>query len=685
MSIVVLLIVLPLVIACVLLAVKSDKVRAPIVIGAGVAIGALSVALAIGSHGGVIQELWKSPGTLGWGGIQVQAENAATNMSMIMTVIGAVISLVIIILGIKYKKILAVVLAAVQETALLWFELSKGYAIEAADTAPKHYLYLDNFSLIMIVIIGVIGSGICIYALGYMKDYQHHADETGEKDRRPYFFFLNFLFLAAMIGIVVSNNLIWMFFFWEITTLCSFLLIGFSKTPEAINNSFRAVIFNLIGGCAFVAAIIMMGFTAGNFELSNLLDIGAQLQAAGQADHPLFGAIIGLLALAGLTKAAQMPFQSWLLGAMVAPTPVSALLHSSTMVKAGVFLIIKLAPCLGLSSLFQIGPGFMVIIIGGATFLFASLSALSQSNAKRVLAYSTIANLGLIVTCAGVGTPEAVWCAIMLVIFHAVTKALLFLCVGTAEHRIGSRDIEDMDGLFGRMPRMALFMIVGIAGMFLAPFGMLISKWAALQAFVDSGVLWALLAVIFGSAVTLFFWTKWLGKMTAIVANRTSIETGLNRTELSITGLFTMFTIAVAVTFPFFSSGFIVPYLGATFSAAPQKVFVALQSSDMIVMMCLVVVLLVLVLLFYGANKKRVMPIYMAGVNEGDDLTYKGSMQKDIPVTLRNWYFEDMFPEKSMNRIGVIVACVVLALVLSLFVFAFVTVGIQLMSGGGAA
>jgi len=626
--------------------------------------------------------LWQSPGTFKLGGVQIATENAAAGVSVAMTVIGAIMSIAIIVLGIKYKKILAIVLAIIQEAAILWFELSKGYAIEAANTAAKNYLYLDNFSLIMILIIGIIGSGICIYALGYMKDFQRHA--AGEKDRRPWFFFLLFLFLAAMVGIVVSNNLIWMFFFWEITTLCSFLLIGFTRTPEAVNNSFRAVILNLIGGCAFVAAIIMMGMHPAihNFELSNLLDIGTQIKAAGQGGDPVFDTIIGLLAFAGLTKAAQMPFQSWLLGAMVAPTPVSALLHSSTMVKAGVFLIIKLAPCLGISGLFAIGPGFMVIIVGGATFLFASFSALSQSNAKRVLAYSTIANLGLIVACAGVGTAEAVWCAIMLVIFHAVTKSLLFLCVGTAEHRIGSRDIEDMDGLFGRMPRLALFMIVGVSGMFLAPFGMLISKWAAMQAFVDSGVLWALLAVIFGSAVTLFYWTKWLGKLTAIVANRTSIETGVNRTEMAITGLFTAFTLIVAITFPFFSGGMIVPYLGVTFSSVAENVFVALQSSDMIVMMCLVVLVIVLVLLLYGSNRKRVMPLYMAGLNEGDDLTYVGSMQKDVPVTLRNWYFEDLFPEKLMNRIGVIVTSAVLVLVFSYYIYAATALGQYLLSGG---
>ena len=133
-----------------------------------------------------------------------------------------------------------------------------------------------------------------------------------------------------------------------------------------------------------------------------------------------------------------MPFHTWLLGAMVAPTPTSALLHSSTMVKAGVFLLIKLSP------IFLVCPvaAVMTILVGGLTFLLCSFMAISQTNAKRVLAYSTIANLGLIVACAGVGTPEAVWAATFLVLFHAVAKSLLFLCVGTAEHHIGSRDIS---------------------------------------------------------------------------------------------------------------------------------------------------------------------------------------------------------------------------------------------------
>jgi len=662
MTIIALLIIVPLIVALALLLIKSNQVRVPLVLFASIAIAALSVVLAIANHGAETQALWQTDGNVTlFGKLSFGAEAAAGGISYIMLVIEVALAAIIIYLGIKYKKYLASILSAAQATLLVWFELTQVHEIEAAATEPGNYIYIDNFSLIMVVIIGIIGSGICVYALGYMKDFQHHAaEEEGAEDRRPWFFFLLFLFLAAMVGIVVSNNLIWMYFFWEITTLCSFFLIGFTKTEEATNNAFRAIIFNLLGGLAFAVAIVLTGSLFKSFDLSHLLEVGSQAKT-----DAIVSTIAGLLAFAGITKAAQMPFNSWLLGAMVAPTPVSALLHSSTMVKAGVFLLIKISPLLGVEGLFAVGEGysagFMVIVIGSVTFLFASIAALSQSNAKRILAYSTIANLGLITVCAGVGTPAAVWCAILLVIFHAVTKSLLFLCVGTAEHQIGSRDVEDMDGLFGRTPRLALFMVIGISAMFLAPFGMLVSKWAALQTFIENNAIWALLAVVFGSAVTLFYWAKWLGKLSANIANTVSIEHNINRFEWSITGMLTALTLVAAITFPFFSSGFVVPYLSTAFASTAGSLE-ALASDNMMLMAIMTILIAILALLFYGHTSKRIVPLYMAGASEGDDLTYKGAMGKDQPVALRNWYFEELFPEKKINLIGIVVTCAVLAI-----------------------
>ncbi|MDD3169439.1 MAG: proton-conducting transporter membrane subunit [Eubacteriales bacterium] len=627
MSTIFFLILFPFVVALALLVLKTDAARDIIVKVASIVIAAASIYLTV--------QYFSSGGKY--------FEFESETISYLMMGIEVCLAIMIFYLGIKYKKYLASVLAAIQTPIMIWFELSIGHHIHIANN-----LYVDRLSIVMVLIIGIIGTLICWYSIGYMKDFQHH--HHGEADRRPWFFFLMFLFLAAMFGIVVSNNLVWLYFFWEITTLCSFFLIGYTKTKEAINNSFKALIMNLFGGLGFVLAIVVLGKFYGTLELNQMLAMG------------MMGVSVvlptALLAFAGITKAAQMPFNSWLLGAMVAPTPTSALLHSSTMVKAGVFLVVKLSPVLGWNI-----AGIMVMLVGGITFLMASFAAISQSNAKRVLAYSTVANLGLIVACGGIGTYAAVWAAIMLIIFHAVTKSLLFLCVGTAEHNIGSRDIEDMDGLFGRMPKLATFMIVGISGMFLAPLGMLISKWAAMKAFIDSGNVLLVMMIVFGSAATLFYWTKWLGKMVAIMAKRENIQQNVHKEEWLVLTSLTVLTVVICLVFPVMSSFLVVPYLETIYQSVAA---LALSSGNMYIMSAMLALVVLLPLLFYGKTNKRIVPIYMAGANLGDDLTFRNSMQQPTSVSLRNWYMEDYFAEKRMNIIGVIATVVVLVAAFSI-------------------
>ncbi|MCI8647753.1 MAG: NADH-quinone oxidoreductase subunit L [Firmicutes bacterium] len=637
------LILFPLVVAFVLLVVKADAARGAIVKFAALVIAAGSIFLAV--------QYFQN------GGQYFDFSNETVNY--VMMVIEACLAIYIIYTGIKHKKYLASLFAIIQTPLLIWFELTKGHHIQVGSN-----LYIDRLSMIMALIIGIIGSLICVYALGYMKDFQHH--HSGEKDRRPWFFFVMFVFLAAMFGLVTSNNLIWMYFFWEITSLSSFFLIGYTKTKEATNNAFRALIMNLLGGLGFAVGILILGFVYDTIELSTMITYGTMYQG-------IMAIPAAFLAFAGITKAAQMPFNSWLLGAMVAPTPTSALLHSSTMVKAGVFMIIKLAPCLGMGNF----AGLMVMTVGGVTFLMASFAAISQSNAKKVLAYSTIANLGLIVTCGGIGTAGAVWAGIMLIIFHAITKSLLFLCVGTAEHNIGSRDIEDMDGLFGRMPRLATFVMIGIAGMFLAPFGMLISKWASMTAFVDSGNILLVAIICFGSAATAFYWTKWLGKMAAVVAGAENIQQNVHKEEWFVQGTLVVLTIAACLAFPLVSSYMLVPYLEGVFGGLSSM---ALSADNMIIMCVMVVVVLLLILFFFGKTKKRIVPIYLAGANEGDDLRFHGAMEKPVSVSLRNWHMESYFGEKKMNVIGCSVTAAVIIIGLGLMIGSLVTI----LTGGAA-
>ncbi|MDO4745771.1 MAG: proton-conducting transporter membrane subunit [Bacillota bacterium] len=621
----------PMIVALILLVSKEDKVRDVVVKVAAFAIAAVSIVVAV--------QFFSS------GGQNFPAHVEAVNY--IMMAIEAALAIYIIYIGIKHKKWLASLFALIQTPLLIWFELTEGHHI-----AVQNNMYVDRLSIIMILIIGIVGSLITVYALGYMKDFQHHHHD--EPDRRPWFFFVMFLFLGAMVGLVTANNMIWMYFFWEITSLSSFWLIGFTKTEEATNNAFRALIMNLAGGLGFAIGILILGKLFGTLELSTMLAIGS-----------VYGELVAIpaafFAFAGITKAAQMPFNSWLLGAMVAPTPTSALLHSSTMVKAGVFMIIKLAPVLGMSNF----AGIMVMMVGGITFLMATFAAVSQSNAKRVLAYSTIANLGLIVTCGGIGTAEAVWAGVMLIIFHAVTKSLLFLCVGTAEHNIGSRDIEDMDGLFVRMPKLAGFMLIGIAGMFLAPFGMLISKWAAMTAFVDSGNVILVAIICFGSAVTAFYWIKWMGKLAGIVAGEERIDQNVHKEETFVHGTLVTLTILVCLLFPLVSMYMLVPYLEVVFGGLSSMI---LSADNMIIMVVMIAVLVLLTGLFFGKTNKKIVPIYLSGANKGDNLSFEGSLGEPVEFKLRNWHMESYFGEKKMNLIGGIATTIMLVVGIGIMV-----------------
>ena len=622
--------VVPFIAACLLLVVRNDRARA--------AIAEVAAAIIILSSVWVAYSYLGEPQTFGF-----HSETIGTLMFVVEVILG----LVIIYLGIKHKKYAASALGLVQLCMSLYFEFALKEGIEV-----ENALYIDDLSIIMVLIIGIIGSLICVYAVGYMRDFQeHHKDE---KDRRPWFFFLLYTFLSAMYGIVLSNDLVWMFFFWEITTLCSFALIGYTKTEEAVNNSFRQLIFNLVGGICFLAALMVLASEYGYLDMESLL--------AGDSGEKWLLLVVGLLCVAGMVKAAQMPVHTWLLGAMVAPTPTSALLHSSTMVKAGVFMVLKLSPLMMTDGDPNL-VGYMVMSVGGLTFLLASMAAISQSNAKRVLAYSTIANLGLIVACAGVGTPEAVWAGIMLMVFHAITKSMMFLCVGTAEHHIGSRDIEDMDGLFVRMPKLAIMMMIGIAGMFLAPFGMLISKWAAMTSFVDSEYIVLIACIVFGSAVTSFYWTKWLGKLACTASNAENCEETVHKQEWFVLGCLTVLTIAVCVLYPVMSSEAIVPYLEGVFDVGSGALVPLLESNNMYIVILMVIVLVLLPLPFFGRTKKKVVPNYMAGVGI-DDQSYVGSMGTTVDVSLRNWYMNPWFGESRVGRIGEVVTAVVIVIVI---------------------
>lgn len=623
------LILLPLVVAILLLLLKQDGVRNALVCVAAAAIAVLSVALAI------------SYLRTGWIAFSYSSEI----VNICCTVFSVLLAVAILSFSIKYKNILVTALAVIQLAGSLVFEFvySKGIEVQQG-------LYIDSLSVIMALIIGIIGSGITVYALGYMIDFQHHEPE-GAKDRRNIFFAIMYLFLSAMFVIVFANNLSWLFTGWEITTVCSFLLIGYTKTEEAINNAFRQIIFNMLGGIGFLVALYWCAINLHTLDFAEFIKIGL-------VNPSLVAVPVGFLAFAGLTKAAQMPFHTWLLGAMVAPTPTSALLHSSTMVKAGVFLLIKLAPLFLLCP----APAIMVILVGGITFVLCSFMAISQSNAKRVLAYSTIANLGLIVACAGVGTAEAIWAAILLTIFHAAAKSLLFLCVGTAEHHIGSRDIESMDLLFDRMPRLARLMMLGIMCMFVAPFGMLIAKWATLVSFVDQGQIALIIMLAYGSAATFMFWGKWIGKLSGIAGSPENVEITVHKSEWVSLMIMAIIAVVACVCLPAVSNLFVEPYIHGVSHTVGQ----AITTDNLWISSILAV--FVVIFLFGGLNgksKQKRVDVYLAGVNtQNDRRMFTNSLSGESEATVRNFYLDNIFGESKFRRVGEVMCSVIIVVAL---------------------
>lgn len=544
----------------------------------------------------------------------------------------------------KYKKYWISLLSIGPTLLIAWLEL---FGPEREEIC---HIYVDHLAILMCLIIGVIGCLIVIYAVGYMHGYHHLHTEI--EDRRYYFFMLLFIFLGAMFGFVLSGSTLWVDAFWEITSICSFLLIGYTKTPEAIVNSFRALWMNLLGGTALAVGVACQVIYTGNDSLKQLVS-GAVLRDAGCVIP------VALIAFAALTKSAQMPFSKWLMGAMVAPTPSSALLHSATMVKAGIYILFRLSPAMDGQEI-----GGMIAFIGGFTFLAASIMAIAQSDGKKVLAFSTISNLGLMVACAGVGRQETIWAGLFLMMFHAVSKSLLFQDIGAVENATHSRDLEDMHGLIHRLPRLGVFMFIGIAGMFLAPFGMLISKWAALKAAVDAHNIMLVIFIAYGSATTMFYWTKWMGKLIS-ATNEPPVRDITKRNEVISLTIHAVLMIALCVLFPILSKVYVEPLMLEMFGVAR-----AVLPMSVLYMLAILICFIFIVPLLAYVFSKRIKDVdkiaYMSGINEGDDDSFTDSFGEPKKLVISNWYFKDFFGQRKLMApcIAITTAVIVVELVI---------------------
>ncbi len=306
---------------------------------------------------------------------------------------------------------------------------------------------LDALAWMFAVLITGIGLLIILYAAYYL----HAQDPAGK------FFATLMLFMAAMLGIVLSDNLILLLVFWELTSISSFLLIGYWGGREESRDGARmALAITGGGGLVMLAGIVVLGQIGGSFDLSVLLQRGDQIRA-----DPRYPVALGLILVGCFTKSAQLPFHFWLPAAMAAPTPVSAYLHSATMVKAGLFMMMRLYPILGGTLLFE----GVVASIGLATMVFAAFVALFKHDMKGLLAYSTVSHLGLITFLIGLSTPLSMVVAVFHILNHAAFKAALFMSAGIVDHEAHTRDLRRLGGLMALMPVMGTLVLVASAAM----------------------------------------------------------------------------------------------------------------------------------------------------------------------------------------------------------------------------
>ena len=264
---------------------------------------------------------------------------------------------------------------------------------------------------------------------------------------------------------------------------------------------------------------------------------------------------------------------------------------------------------------------------------------------------------------AGVGTAEAIWAAILLTIFHAAAKSLLFLCVGTAEHHIGSRDIESMDLLFDRMPRLARLMMLGIMCMFIAPFGMLIAKWATLVSFVDQGQIALIIMLAYGSAATFMFWGKWIGKLSGIAGSPENVEITVHKSEWVSLMIMAIIAVVACVCLPAVSNLFVEPYIHGVSHTVGQ----AITTDNLWISSILAV--FVVIFLFGGLNgksKQKRVDVYLAGVNtQNDRRMFTNSLSGESEATVRNFYLDNIFGESKFRRVGEVMCSVIIVVALA--------------------
>ncbi|MDR7083542.1 multicomponent Na+:H+ antiporter subunit A [Arthrobacter ginsengisoli] len=363
---------------------------------------------------------------------------------------------------------------------------------------------MDALAWVMSLLVLGVGALVLVYCARYFKDKDDYLGGFGAQ---------LLAFAGAMFGLVTADDLLLLFIFWELTTVLSYLLIGYARTRlSARRSALQALVVTTAGGLSMLVGLIILGFNAGTYRISAILELAPAL-VTGPAAGPVAAAVV-LILIGAITKSALVPFHFWLPGAMAAPTPVSAYLHAAAMVKAGIYLVARLAP--GFAETAPWLP--MVLGLGLATMLVGGWRALRQTDIKLILAYGTVSQLGFLTMIVGLGQPDAALAGLALLLAHGLFKATLFLVVGIIDHQAGTRDIRKLSGVYRSSRALAVVAAIGAASMAgIPPLAGFVAKESVFEAFVhystDAASPWGLVilvGVVLGSILTFAYSARFM-------------------------------------------------------------------------------------------------------------------------------------------------------------------------------
>lgn len=600
MEIIVSLAAFPVLVALIMLAVRGDSARRVLVSAAAVIMTGGSIAVTV---------MYFADGEKTFGAGHHAVVYAAAGVF-------ALLAVVIMLIALRNRKYLTALMALVQAAAIALFAAFRSGGIDVG-----HDLYIDRFSMMIMILVSMAGGLTALYAVRYMKRYREEKAE--EKDRSSVFFFSLFLSVAAVMGLVISNDVIIACVCWALLTLCVYMMAGFGNagTKESALSSLTA---NTFGCLLFSLGVLVLGEVFSTLEFTTAMEVGA-----------VYGDLIAMpaffMAVAGMIMALQLPFSGWFTKMRSMPVPASVMIGSVAAVNAGVFIMVKLSPVLGIGNF----AGITVMMVGGITLAASSYMWIRERDVAGWSAHSAVAAAALMTVCAGLGDSAAVWAGIMLMIFNTFARMLIMFSAGCAGTCADSADPRMM---FAGRRKPAGYTAMGVSLLMMSMLEIVILRWSVVSSAAGTGNVLLMVLLCFGAGAVIVPSIRMLADLSTAVSCAEEEKTDIC---VRITAVLST---AVSIAFPFISVGAVIPYLEGSFGGVSSMMSI----SDIITGLVITVFIL---LIAGGMFRKDCRRKEYGGAAEGKGKTAKGERLMDA-------YFD----VKKITHLGVALSSVMLVI-----------------------